>query len=134
VTVFERGDDSRLLARPPRLRTLEGGERHASYLELFFDLVFVVAIAQLAHELVVDHSLEGFATFAALYLPVYIAWLGFSIYADRFDTDDVIFRLVIFCGMLAILALAVQIPDVVHGQSTGFVVAYAVLRTLLIGL
>jgi low temperature requirement protein LtrA len=37
--------------------------------ELFFDLVFAVAIAQLAHELAVDHTLEGFATFAALYLP-----------------------------------------------------------------
>lgn len=37
---------------PPRLRTLEGRDgRRASYLELFFDLVFVVAIAQLAHEL-----------------------------------------------------------------------------------
>jgi hypothetical protein len=52
---------------PPRLRTLEGtSERHASWLELFFDMVFVVAIAQLAHELVVDHSLAGFARFRAV--------------------------------------------------------------------
>jgi hypothetical protein len=37
--------------RPPRLRTVEAGagDRHASRLELFFDLVLVVAIAQLAH-------------------------------------------------------------------------------------
>src|SRR5262249_61888299 len=37
--------------RPLRLRTIErdSGERHASWLELFFDLVLVVAIAQLAH-------------------------------------------------------------------------------------
>ncbi len=81
--------------------------RHASYLELFFDVVFVVAIAQLAHELVVDHSLTGFARFAALYLPVFIAWQGFSIYADRFDTDDVLLRVVMLVGMLAIAALAV---------------------------
>jgi low temperature requirement protein LtrA len=40
--------------RPPRLRTLaEVGERHASWLELFFDLVFVVAITELSHYLVV---------------------------------------------------------------------------------
>jgi low temperature requirement protein LtrA len=37
-------------------------------------------------------------------------------------------------AMLAIAALAVQIPDVTHGQSTGFVIAYAVLRSLMIGL
>ena len=123
------------LLRPPRLRTLDDErERHASWLELFFDVVFVVAIAQLADELVIDHSLRGFVVFAALFLPVFIAWQGFTIYADRFDTDDLVFRLAIFGGMLAIAALAVQIPDVAHGDSTGFVVAYAVLRSLMVAL
>jgi low temperature requirement protein LtrA len=123
------------LLRPPQLRTLdEDGERHASWLELFFDVVFVVAIAQLAHELVEDHSLRGFVVFGALFLPVFIAWQGFTFYADRFDTDDVVFRLAIFAAMLAIAALAVQIPDVADGKSTGFVVAYIVLRSLMIAL
>jgi len=123
------------LLRPPRLRTLDDdGERHASWLELFFDVVFVVAVAQLAHELVLDHSLRGFAVFLALFLPVFIAWQGFTIYADRFDTDDTVFRLAIFGAMLAIAALAVQVPDVAHGASTGFVVAYVVLRSLMAAL
>jgi len=123
------------LLLPPKLRTLESSDgRRASYLELFFDLVFVVAIAQLAHELVVDHSLHGFAVFAALYLPVFLAWQGFSFYADRFDTDDVVFRVVMFTAMLAIAALAIQIPDAAHGDSTGFVLAYIVLRSLMVGL
>ncbi len=123
------------LLLPPRLRTLEDGDgRRASYLELFFDLVFVVAIAQLAHELEIDHSLRGFGIFAALYLPVFLAWQGFSFYADRFDTDDVLFRIVMFTAMLAIAALAIQVPDVAHGDSTGFVIAYLVLRSLMVGL
>ena len=123
------------LLRPPRLRTLDDdGERHASWLELFSDVVFVVAIAQLAHELVDDHSLRGFAVFAALFLPVFIAWQGFTIYADRFDTDDAVFRLAIFAAMLAIAALAVQVPDVAHGESTGFVASYVVLRSLMVAL
>lgn len=134
MAVFKQDPELLRLLRPPRLRTLEDGERHASYLELFFDLVFVVAIAQLTHELVLDHSLAGFATFAGLYLPVFIAWQGFSIYADRFDTDDVVFRVVVLLGMLAILALAVQIPDVTHGDGTAFVIAYVALRSLMIGL
>ena len=132
MAVFEREDEQRAI-RPPRLRTFEHGDiARAHYLELFFDLVFVVAIAQLAHELVVDHSLGGFATFAALYLPVFIAWQGFSSYADRFDTDDVVFRGVMLLAMLAIAALAIQIPDVSHGESTGFVIAYVILRSLLV--
>jgi low temperature requirement protein LtrA len=133
TTGLDRGIKPLLL--PPRLRTLEEGDaRRASYLELFFDLVFVVAIAQLAHELVLEHSLHGFGVFGALYLPVFLAWQGYSFYADRFDTDDVVFRLVMFAAMLAIAALAIQIPDAAHGDSTGFVVAYVVLRALMIGL
>lgn len=48
-------------------------ERRASWLELYFDLVFVVAIAQLATELVHDPTTEGFLRFVGLYLPV---WWG----------------------------------------------------------
>src|SRR5215204_4958327 len=107
--------------------TEEGAEeeRHASWLELFFDLVFVVAIAELSHELVVNHTLSGFATFAALFVPVFVAWHGFSFYADRFDTDDVLFRVSMLAAMLAVGALAIQIPSVAHGESTGFALAYS---------
>ena len=124
--------------RPPVLRMQVPGqsdERHASWLELFFDLVFVVAVAELAQELVRDHSLGGFAIFAGLFLPVFIAWQGFTFYADRFDSDDVLFRVVMLAAMLAIAALAVQIPDVPAGRhDAGFVVAYVTLRSLLIAL
>ncbi|HYZ77635.1 MAG TPA: low temperature requirement protein A [Gaiellaceae bacterium] len=69
---------------PPRLLTRdEIGERHTSWLELFFDLVFVVAITQLSHQLVVDHSAAGFLRFAGLFVPVYVAWQGYMAYATR---------------------------------------------------
>jgi low temperature requirement protein LtrA len=120
--------------RPPRLRTLAEEERHASWLELFFDLVFVVAIAELSHELVVNHTLGGFATFAALFVPVFVAWQGFSFYADRFDTDDVLFRVSMLIAMLAVAALAIQIPSVTHGASTGFALSYVAIRSLTVAL
>ena len=54
--------------QPPQLRIGEDSvaERRATWLELFFDLVFVVAIAQLAHKLNEDISLSGFFGFVAL--------------------------------------------------------------------
>ena len=122
---------------PPRLRTVEDGdqERHATWLELFFDLVFVVAIAQLSHELVVDHSAEGFLRFAGLFVPVYVAWQGFSFYADRFDTDDLVFRISYLAAMVAIAAMAVLIPEVAHEESTAwFALSYVVLRSIMLGL
>jgi low temperature requirement protein LtrA len=122
--------------QPPRLRTLaEEGERHASWLELFFDLVFVVAITELSHYLVTDHSAGGFLRFAALFIPVYVAWQGYTAYASRFDTDDLALRLAYFGAMLAILAMAVLIGDVAHGSHSGaFAVSYVVLRSIMLAL
>jgi hypothetical protein len=122
--------------QPPRLRTLaEEGERHASWLELFFDLVFVVAITELSHYLVTDHSAGGFLRFAALFIPVYVAWQGYTAYASRFDTDDLALRLAYFGAMLAILALAVLIGDVAHGSHSGaFAISYVVLRSIMLAL
>src|SRR5205809_7142488 len=93
---------------PPRLRTAaeEAEPRHASWLELFFDLVFVVAITELSRELVADHSPAGFLRFEALFFPVFVAWLGYMAYADRFHTDDLLVRVAYFAAMLPIAALA----------------------------
>jgi low temperature requirement protein LtrA len=128
--------ETRRWLRPPRLRTVAKGEseRHASWLELFFDLVLVVAIAQLAHLFVHHPDWHGAALAGGLYLAVFLAWQGFSFYADRFDTDDLPFRVATFVQMLALLALAVQIPDVAKGSYAGFAIAFAVFRGILVAL
>jgi low temperature requirement protein LtrA len=131
-----RADGRPSWLQPPRLRTLaDEAERHASWLELFFDLVFVVAVTELSHYLVVDHSAGGFLRFAALFIPVYVAWQGYMAYATRFDTDDLAFRLAYFGAMLAIAAMAVLIGDVARGEHTAaFAVAYVVLRSIMLAL
>jgi low temperature requirement protein LtrA len=57
---------TRAIFQPPKLRQeeCEEGERRATWLELFFDLIFVVAIAQLAHNFKEDFSFIGFAKLA----------------------------------------------------------------------
>jgi low temperature requirement protein LtrA len=125
---------SRFLA-PPRVRTLEGGEdeiRRATWLELFFDLVFVVAVAQLANALSDDTTLEGFLIFAGLFVPVWWAWTGYTFYADRFDTDDVVHRVLMLCGMFAVGALASVIPDAARGDTAPFAIAYVAVRAFVI--
>ena len=69
----------------------------------------MVAVAQVAHELEVDDS--GFVKFAALFVPVWWAWVGFTFYSDRFDTDDLVFRLLMIAEMLGVAALASTTPD-----------------------
>ena len=74
--------------------------RHATWLELFYDLIFVVVISQLAHNLEDDFSLYGFLGFLALFVPVWWSWTGAAFYATRFDTDDLGHRILILLQMI----------------------------------
>ena len=121
----------------PRLRTLEsgGGERHASWLELFFDLVFVFAVAQVAHILNDHTDVDGFVRYIALFLPVWWWWVGFTFYADRFESEEVSYRVLTFAGMLAITGVAVTLGQAfTPAGDAAFVGCYVVLRLVLIAL
>jgi low temperature requirement protein LtrA len=118
---------------PPRLRTLEAEEdRRATWLELFLDLVFVAAIAEVASTLSADPTALGFGRFLALFLPIGWAWAGFTFYATRFDTDDLVYRLLTLLGMFAVAGLASTVPDALHGGQNTFVVAYVCVRSILL--
>jgi low temperature requirement protein LtrA len=121
------------LSEPPRLRTLGDDEtRRSTWLELFFDLVFVVAVAQLGRQLGLDITAGGFFRFLAFFVPVWWAWMGFTFYANRFDTDDLLYRLLIFAAMLGVAGLATTIPDAFAGASRGFVLSYVFVRVVLL--
>ena len=53
-----------------QVRSGDDGERHATWLELFYDLVFVIAIAELGHNLSVDLSLIGLLEFGGPFIPI----------------------------------------------------------------
>src|SRR5262245_4163289 len=120
--------------RPPRLRAFDAGERHATWLELFFDLCFVAAVAALAADLHRDPTPAGALRFAGLFVPVWWAWMGYTWYASAFDTDDAPFRLAFLAAMLAVLGLAAAVGGVAAGPAAGFVLAYAALTGVLAGL
>jgi low temperature requirement protein LtrA len=118
---------------PPRLRTLEANEeRRATWLELFLDLVFVAAIAEVASTLSADPTAAGFGRYLALFLPIGWAWAGFTFYATRFDTDDLVYRLLTLLGMFAVAGLASTVPHALHGGQNSFVVAYVSVRVILL--
>lgn len=121
--------------RQQRLRLYsedERGERHATWLELFFDLVFVVAIAELAHVLHDHLTWAGIGNFAALFLPVWWLWIDFSYYADQFDVDRGSYRLTMLGVMFGIIVLAITIPEALYGGSAEFAAVYTALRLVII--
>jgi low temperature requirement protein LtrA len=72
--------------------------------------------------------------FLGLFIPVWWAWMGFMFYANRFDTDDLPYRLLIFVAMLGVAALATTLPDAFAGATRSFVLAYVFVRLVLLAL
>lgn len=118
---------------PPRLRSgEESQDRRASWLELFYDLVFVAAIGQLATRISVDYSFGGVAKSALLFITVWWAWIGHTFYLTRFDSDDLAHRLATMLQMALIVAMAAHVPHGMEQHSTGFALAYAGVRLVLV--
>ncbi len=115
--------------------TVEQEDRHASWLELFFDLVFVLAVTQVADALDHDLSPAGFLHFVLVFLPLWWGWVGFSFYVSRFPREDNIVRLLMLAAMLAVAALSTNVEGAFNGETAvGFALSYAGLRACLVAL
>ena len=118
-----------------RVRTLgrDEGERHASWLELFFDLVFVLAVSKVAAVLVRESDLIGFVKYVALFIPIWWAWIGFTFHADRFESETPEYRVLTFASMLAVASLATTVGGAFTPEgSTAFAVCYALVLLTLV--
>ncbi|QCJ46293.1 low temperature requirement protein A [Haloprofundus sp. MHR1] len=126
---------SRGLGRPLSVYTDEGEPvRHATWLELFFDLVFVVAIAELARHLHSNLTPLEVGHFAVQFLLVWWVWLAYSYYADLYDTTDTFSRLAMIVAMFLVIFLSETVPGGLHGGSFTFALAIFLLRLFLTGL
>jgi low temperature requirement protein LtrA len=121
--------------RPPRLRpTHDDEERRATWFELFCDLVFAAAIAQLSSATRAYFTPEGLARYVALFVLIWWVWVIYTFYADRFDTDDVLHRVLILAGMLAMCVVAVSIGSALGGGAPTFVAGYLAARGMIVAL
>lgn len=118
---------------PPRLRTrAEEGKRSATWLELFYDLAFVVAVAVLAGRLLDEISLAGVASFFGYFALLWWLWASHTYYADRYDTDDLVYRLLAAAQMVAVVVIASSLAPGDASSSTAFAFGYAAARILLL--
>jgi low temperature requirement protein LtrA len=123
------------LIRPPRLQHSEtdtGTQRTATWLELFFDLAFVLVVGELAVGLRNDLTFHGALVFAGLFTSVWWAWAGFTFYDNRFDTDDLVYRLAKLAAMLAVAGLAASATDATGELAAQFALCQAALRIVLV--
>lgn len=95
---------------PMLSRNPNESHRQSSFLELFFDLCFVVAIAQAAtelhHAISQNHILDGVLGFFMVFFAIWWAWMNFTWFASAYDNDDTIFRIGTFIQIIGALVLA----------------------------
>lgn len=113
------------------------GHRAATPLELFFDLCFVVAVAQLTvsleHAYATDHLADAVVGFPMLMFAIWWAWMGFTWFATAHDSDDVPYRLLTLLQMAGVLILASGVEKAFDGDTYRVVVfGYVVMRVALI--
>ncbi|MFI6446203.1 low temperature requirement protein A [Kitasatospora sp. NPDC050543] len=129
-------DDSRPV-RPMVPRSRDEPHRVATPLELFFDLCFVVAVAQagreLAHDLAESHLAAGLTGYLLAFFAIWWAWMNFTWFASAYDCDDVPYRVTTLVQIAGVLILAAGVPRMFADHDlTLSVIGYVVMRLAMV--
>jgi low temperature requirement protein LtrA len=115
-----------------RARDPQETQRTATPLELFFDLVFVVAVAQAAsslhHAIVEGHPWSGAIGYSMVFFALWWAWMNWTWFASAFDNDDTLYRLVTFVQMFGALVVAAGVSEAFDGRFGVAVAGYVIMR------
>ncbi|MDH6435098.1 low temperature requirement protein LtrA [Streptomyces sp. SAI-144] len=125
---------------PLRRLTARGRDeahRVASPLELFFDLCFVVAIAQagvgLVHAIAEGHAGEGILNYAMVFFAIWWAWMNFTWFASAYDNDDALYRVVTLVQIAGVLVLAAGVSRAFEDHEfLAVLLGYVIMRLALI--
>jgi low temperature requirement protein LtrA len=111
--------------------------RASTPLEAFFDLCFVVAVAQgaseLHHSLAEGHLAHGLVGYLIVFFGIWWAWVNFTWFASAYDTDDVPYRLLTLLQIGGVLVFAAGIPAAFERYDfTTVVVGYVIMRVAMV--
>lgn len=108
-------------------------ELSASFIELFFDLVFVFAITQLSHHLLAHLDWQGVFQTTFMLMVVWWAWIYTTWTTNWMDPDLPRVRLMLMAAMLCALLMAVGIPEAFGDSALLFAGSYVALQLLING-
>jgi len=107
------------------------GEKRVGWAELFFDLVFVVAVTRVSTLLEHDHTWTGVLRALVVFVPIYWTWVGMAIQTNQADTDSVSLRIRMFAVALAGIFMALTLEEAYGNLGLTFAFSYWVARLLL---
>lgn len=106
--------------------------RRVTWLELFFDLIFVAAVAEVGGPLARDYSPAGLIRYSFLFVLIWWAWSGHTLYCTRFEHDDVAQRCLILVQCFIAAVMAANANEALDSRSSaGFGAAYGAMRIVL---
>ncbi|MEM9746327.1 MAG: low temperature requirement protein A [Actinomycetota bacterium] len=117
----------RFFFRPPRKHGEVDYSREVSFLELFYDLVYVVILGQAAHHLATHVSWTGLRDFAVVFGLIWLAWFNGTIWHELHGREDGRSRTNIFVQMGLIALMAVYTGDATGEDGPAFASVYLVL-------
>ena len=115
-------------ALAPRFGAVRRSEENVTPLELFFDLVFVLALTQCTALMADDPSWEGLARGLLILAVMWWSWVGYAWLTSVVDPEEGIVRLAIFLAMAALLVISLCIPEAFDSRAGLFAVGYGVVR------
>ena len=121
-----------LLAAPSGGGSTPEQERSATWLELFFDLIFVINVAGLTHHLVAHPGLHALGQVAVLYVPLFLVWAGHTTYATRFDDGSTLQTILTLLLMFMLAGSAVFVQSGMDPHAPTFARAQAGARLVLV--
>jgi len=99
-----------------------------TYVELFFDLVFVFAITQISHTLLAHFTPLGVLQTTILFLAVWWVWIYTSWITNWLDPERTPVRVMLFGLMIAGLLLSTSIPKAFESRGLAFALAFVVMQ------
>ena len=117
--------------QPPHPASQHPEERRITFLELFYDLVYVVIIAELSHALAGHINLAGIGTFIFLFVIVWWTWFNGAMYHDLHGNNDIRTRVFTFLQMITVAGMAVFAHNALGEGSAGFALTYAAFHLIL---
>lgn len=111
------------------LRTRAPHQHHrVTYVELFFDLVFVFAITQISHTLLAHFTPLGALQTTILFLAVWWVWICTSWITNWLDPERTPVRAMLFVLMIAGLLLSTSIPKAFDTRGLAFALAFVAMQ------
>src|SRR6059058_1328378 len=114
--------------RTPHMRAVLRDEERVTPLELFFDLVFVLAITQCTALMAADPTVKGIVRGLLVLGLLWWCWVGYAWLTSVVDPEEGAVRIAMFAAMASILVAALAVPHAFNSAGLTFAISYGLAR------